>query len=558
MTRLLFAAAIAIGVLIAAPPAEPLKDPRVSSAHPFAGPRGAAFTVALRGESIRDATAVFLDSKGLKASVERFEIEPPNEALTRTKRAFDLVFVRFESGFETALGSHAVRLVTPRGLSNAVSILLTDGPVVAEDPAALEQDRVARYVHGRIAQRGEVDLFPFQVKAGEVVTFETISGLPAPGAAGGNANGFDPSLSLYEASGSWFDAQRLNRLAFNDEPLWVLGQPTDARLTHRFAKAGRYFLKVEAFSGQGGPDYSYLLKMFRGSAEAAPPRVPKSAWEERDFSRALSADRLTQLAGRGKAQKYPAIETYGPNTEVKLPAAIEGALAEPGEAHRSRFRLDGPKDIAIEVQTTKTAPPEFNPIVRLLKDDEEVATTIFAGRGACTGALFKSLQAKVIVPLRDPGEYTVEVRDTTADLGDPGFQYRVLIRQQIPHLGSIRVEEDRVNLKPGDAKGIRISFDREEDYRGAVIVGAEGLPPGVTALAGADYEPDKDPPINPGKRERYTPRTERTVMVFSAAPDAALTPYPVTATLQVRPLVDGKPGAVIHSRKIPLMVVAQP
>jgi hypothetical protein len=411
-----------------------------------------------------------------------------------------------------------------------------------------------RYVSGRIAQKGEVDQFDFEAQAGEVMTFETVSGLPAPGAAGGNANGFDPSVSLYEPSGSWFDPTRLNRLAFNDEPLWVIGQPTDARLVYRFARAGRYFLKVEAFSGQGGPDYSYLLKVNRGPA-SDPPRKGKGGWEERSFTRALSPDRLTQLAERGKAQKFPAVETYGPDTEVKLPAAIEGRIAGPGESHRSRFRIDGPKDIAIEIEATNIAPPEFNPIVRLLKDGEEVATNIFAGRGACTGALNKSLQSKFIIPLRDPGEYTVEVRDTTADLGDAGFQYRVMIRQQVPHLGQIKIDDDRVNLKPGEAKAIRVTFDREEDYRGAVIVAAEGLPPGITAMAGADFEPDKDPPSTNGKRERYTPRTERTVIVFTAAPDAAATPLPITATLKVRPLVDGKPGAEIHTKRFPLMIL---
>jgi hypothetical protein len=58
------------------------------------------------------------------------------------------------------------------------------------------------------------------------------------------------------------------------------------------------------------------------------------------------------------------------------------------------------------------------------------------------GALNKSLQSKFIIPLRDPGEYTVEVRDTTADLGDAGFQYRVMIRQQVPHLGQIKIDDD--------------------------------------------------------------------------------------------------------------------
>ena len=41
-------------------------------------------------------------------------------------------------------------------------------------------------------------------------------------------------------------------------------------------------------------------------------------------------------------------------------------------------------------------------------------------------------------------------------------------------------------------------FDREEDYRGALTVAAESLPPGVSAAVGADFEPDKDPPPRSG------------------------------------------------------------
>src|SRR5262249_24891996 len=119
---------------------------------------------------------------------------------------------------------------------------------------------------GRIARRGESDYYVFDAKAGQTLTFEAISGQPSIGAAGGNAAGFDPSLTLYERSGSWFDSTRLNRIAFNDEPLWVIGQLTDAYLVHKFEKAGRYFVRIEAFSGQGGPDYSYQLKILPGEA----------------------------------------------------------------------------------------------------------------------------------------------------------------------------------------------------------------------------------------------------------------------------------------------------
>ena len=132
----------------------------------------------------------------------------------------------------------------------------------------------------------------------------------------------------------------------------------------------------------------------------------------------------------------------------------------------------------------------------------------------------KSLQAKTIVPLRDPGEYTLEIRDATADLAGPDFQYRVQVRPQVPHVGQVRIDADHVNLTPGEAKTIRVMFDREEDYRGVVAVVAESLPPGVSAAVGADFEPDKDAPLATGKRERYTPRTERAVVVLTANADA--------------------------------------
>src|SRR5207237_945331 len=108
------------------------------------------------------------------------------------------------------------------------------------------------------------------------------------------------------------------------------------------------------------------------------------------------------------------------------------------------------------------------------------------------------------------------------------------------------------------AKVIRVGFDREEDYRGAVTVAAESLPPGVSAVAGADFEADKDPPAAIGKRERYTPRADRIVVVLTAAPDAPVSTGPQDVRLVVRPLVDGKPGEVLSSKTIPMMVLAKP
>lgn len=233
-----------------------------------------------------------------------------------------------------------------------------------------------------------------------------------------------------------------------------------------------------------------------------------------------------------------------------------GTIERPGEIQRARFQLDGPRDIAIEVETPAAAPPYFNPVVRMLNTaGEEVATNVFAGKGACSGALTKSLQAKTIVPVREAGTYTIEVRDVTADFGGPDFRYRVQVRPAIPHAGRIVMSADHVNLARGEATSLRVVFDREEGYLGGIAVSAEALPPGVQALAGADFEAEKDPPSFAGKRERYEPRTERAVVVLSAAKDAAPTPRPQVIRLVARPVSRGKLGPVLATKSIPLMVI---
>ena len=549
-----------------------VREPSALSVHPFSGQRGATFSATVRGSALRETTAVFLEDAPLAIVIEGTEAEPPGEATGRNRTPIDLVRLRIQVAADARPGRYPFRLITPQGVSNALVLGVTEHPVHAEPEGLHDTPETAvalgatpAVFTGRLLVRGETDYYAIDAKAGETMTFEVISGLSSIGAPGGNARGFDPSLSIFEPSGSWFDPKRVNRIAFNDEPLWVIGRGTDAHLAHKFEKAGRYLVRVEAFSGQGGPDYSYQLKILPGAApQELPP--PDDDWEERGYTRRLSAGRLDELAARGgKPPKQKSIETYRPAAKAaetprfQLPGTLEGSLAEPGETHRARFSVEGPQDIAIEVETPQAAPPLFNPVVRLLNGaGEEVATNVLAGRGACTGALSKSLQSKTIVPLRDPGEYTVEIRDVTADLAGSGFRYRVQVRPQIPHIGQVNIDVDHINLKPGDAKTVRVTFDREEDYRGAIAVVAEGLPAGVEVLAGADFEPDKDPPRYPGKRERYTARGERTAVIFTASAGATPTGTPQVARLVVRPVADGKAGEVVATKRIPVMVVGKP
>jgi hypothetical protein len=554
-------------------------DPRATSIYPFVGQRGTTFTAIVRGNGLAGATAASIGQAPFTVAIEGVETESSDEGLGRGKSKTDLVKLRVDVPADAKPGRYPIRLITRNGISNALPIKVVDLPVLPEpegthdsrDTAIAIAKAPAMY-SGRLAHRGESDYYSFHADAGQTLTFEVVSGFPQIAATGSAATipNFDPALTIYEPAGSWFDPRRLNRIAYNDEPVWVFGKPTDVYLVHRFPKAGEYLLRIEAFAGQGGPDYSYELKIApgvvaqddAGGGSGGGRKGGGGDGDERTWTRRLDAARLSQLEKRGgKNGKQLAIETYRAAAEpvtFKIPGTIEGTLSQPGETQRARFHLDKPADLAIEIEAPAAAPPYFNPIFRLLNPaGEEVASNILAGRGACSGALTKSMQSKTILPLRDTGDYTIEIRDATSDFAGADFQYRLQVRPQVPHVGAVKVDADVVNVTQGQAKILHVAFDREEDYRGAVMVATESLPPGVSAVAGADFEPDKDPPTGTSKRERYLPRTEKIVVALTATADAQPSTEPQNIRLVVRPLVDGKPGDVLTSKTIPMMVLAK-
>ena len=181
------------------------------------------------------------------------------------------------------------------------------------------------------------------------------------------------------------------------------------------------------------------------------------------------------------------------------------------------------------------------------------------------------VEPKVIYSFERGGEYVLEVRDLTARNGDPDFHYRIMVRPQIPHVGSIEVAlslarsldgslkkgpaVEHLNLAPGDVKKITVLIEQEEGFDGQVVLSCAGLPPGVEAFPAAEAEPATPGVLDEGKKERFLPAGERVTVVVAARPDATVTRSPVLAHFQARPVVNGKLGPALPLETIPVMVV---
>jgi hypothetical protein len=300
----------------------------------------------------------------------------------------------------------------------------------------------------------------------------------------------------------------------------------------------------------------------------APPALhpkPSGLWEERQFTRNLASNRLEELAKRGgEPPAAKAMEIYHAAPEgsaqipvMSAPGVVEGHIARSGEAHVIRLKVEKAQSLAIEVDTPEATLPRFNPVVRLMEPGgREIATDVYTKRNNNGLYMMKMIEAKTTVSLNAPGEYTLQIRDITTNGGGPDFAYRVLVRPQIPHVGSVIVAEDHINLEAGGSHPLTVTIDREEGFSGYVTVAVEGLPAGVTAVAALDNPPEKPPLPNGGKLERYIAKEQRTSLMLIAAADAPLVEAPARARVVVRVMGKGAALEPIAIKEIPVMVVA--
>ena len=68
--------------------------------------------------------------------------------------------------------------------------------------------------------------------------------------------------------------------------------------------------------------------------------------------------------------------------------------------------------------------------------------------------------------------------------------------------------------------------------------------------------PEEKPALfNGGKMERYTPKSQKAVLLFVAASDSAPTTSPVTIRIVARPFVNGTLRDPIPVKSMPLLVI---
>ena len=582
-------------------------EPEMFSAFPLVGKQGSSWDLEVRANALEGTYAVWFDCDALRAIVKEVQPidldaekqDPRTSKKAKKPRKGQRVLLEVQSDPGTTLGSHMFRLVSNRGVSNALSLYVTAENVVMEQsspsllPGEFQRVTWPTMVAGRISMEGEVDYYAVEVPAGRDLLFEVDS-------LGGS---LDPVVTLFQPSGSWLNSDRLTQLAFNDD----VSNRSAAALNYRFKKSGRYVVGVAGFVGLGGPDFSYQLRIADSStavpADSLTGRTGRLAhplrkrWQERDFARNLEPDRLNELGSRtvrplnaaGKSEGKPVIESMPklqekpndgallpmpvlaivketePNDRltaamnVSIPAIVEGTIERAGDVDCFKIKVEAGQSIAFEIQTEGALPPVFNPRLELwTPSGEEALTNVYQRIGGDGDDWVQSLEPKVIHTFDQGGEYCVKLRDLTSRNGSLDFTYRLLIRGQTPHVGDLEIKEDRFNLAIGEARKLTISAGQEEGFDGQIAVRVEDLPPGVVVLPAADVAPAQGPPFAKVHPERFVPKSQLMTLILVANADAPTTRMPSWVKVKAQPIVAGQLGTPFLVKELAIMVVDSP
>ena len=532
---------------------------------------------------------------------------------------------------DTRPGLHHFRLVGPTGLSNSLSLHLVDQPLQNEEksphhrPSQAQELRLPAIVNGTIEEKGELDYYSFEVEAGETLAFQVLSGFEL-----GVNYWAQTEVRLYEPHQSWFGTDRARPLVLKGprlswEPIRVRSSWFDRRdfvtqfvlhplLEHRFEKAGRYLLSVGTFLGRSR-DNGYQLRVGPARNEMVSRRViggfgqPAHAdpadWLERDsstlrqfgsFYRRLGDDRLAELRTRSVAASSPGSDTSPPMSSIRdhepndtaeaaqeltLPGFAEGRIDFPGDVDRFRFRVTAGQALALEVETPRLAPPHFSPWLKVLDaQGEVVAHNIYREYGGNGIDPNKTIERKTLHTFEEEGDYWLLVRDLTDHAWGDEFQYRVLIRPQVPHVGRMEFSlgvfsvssqlieiTDRLNLKPGESRSLTLVADLEEGFDGGILVEVDGLPDGIQVQAatpaswsalliqGIQYRPPGEHIVDP---KTHRPKRQAVTLLLRADSEVQPTSLPRFLRIRARPMSENRTGPPIIAGRIPLLILDSP
>jgi hypothetical protein len=575
--------------------------------------------VDVRGSFLDGAYGVWFDDHSLSGRLLKLEevkeqiFEKPNPLKDKSEKSPTIYRAQVEVAIPLAasLQVHSLRLVTPKGATDVLPFRVSDEPSVLETVNPHETVQEAQtitfpaIINGKLGRPGEIDYYSFRAKQGQEVFFDILQ-----------AENCEPRLALYRPGGSWVDPNRPSPLLMREESSDFI-MPRYGRRTYRVLRDGQYLLQVSSLFGKGTPDSVYQVRAASGvPAGTSFPDMEQfpGEWPERSFSRKLeegwitnletravdagnnlvlqakaaSLDQASSVDARSDAKPKPMVKALvhlgsevdrEPNDlvvqaqKISIPCLIEGAIERPGDVDSFKFKVEAGEKLAFEIETPDMKPPYFNPRIGIVdSQDHELLSNVerrvsMFNNNAERVVYLMDVESKAIHTFERGGEYVLQIRDMTSRYGGSGYRYKILVRPEIPHVGTMALATgdaplsrkgariDSLNLVRGVPKALTVVASYEEGFTGDLSFTFIGLPNGVQAYPAMQFNDNAAPTEMIENSDTLAPKRQRTAIVLLASDEAQLTQEPVMVRLLCRPIAHSKLGPTLSVQKLPLTVV---
>ena len=460
----------------------------LSDIRPFALARGQETEIRLIGDRLQDSYEVISYTPGIAVS----ELQVREDAKQVTAK------IKIDDDFP--MGWHALRLVTPRGISDLRTIYVGDLPTSMEprEPHGPSQPLDIEFpsvVTGRISVPGEIDAYSFDVEAGQQISIE-IQAMRAGRAP------VDAEIKLLDPQGEVI-AECDDTVLTKEDPFLTIATTETGKYTvlvseSRFDGSGRhwYLMHVGSFprpvlcdppGAPGGQELPLRFRLPDGNWLEQVTAIPhakdirQGAWSlfvanEHGTAPSPLFFRISDMDSMNELEPNDALATAN---DVQLPVAVHGTIAS--EKDRDFFKFAGKKGQVLRAQVVAR-----KPIRSAL--DSLLNIRLASGRSLSTNDDAGGPDSRIELTLPADDEYVVMIRGQLARLSaDQLLLYRLELG---PPRKGIRVTipnpqqnvTKTVTVPSGGRSAFLLQTNRS-NVAGPVNVAMSELPQGVTNSA---------------------------------------------------------------------------
>jgi len=439
----------------------------------------------------------------------------------------ELVFAEVTVDPDAKPGRREIRVVTKKGVSNALSFYVGQVPEVARKPMktcqlpVLGKEHLAQRkrppeevelritvpctMNGQIAA-GEVNRYRFEAIKGQRLVISVIARQLVPYVADGVPGWFQAVLRLHDASGK--EVAYNDDFRFNPDPLIYYEVPQDGEYVLTINEAlfrGResfvyritvgempYVTSIFPLGGRVGESVTFEMNGWNlEQATLVPP--PSDAKPGVHMIAATSGNLVSNflpfaLDTLPECRDQESNDDPSQAQKVTLPIIVNGHADHAGDWDVFEVEGKAGETIVAEVHARRLGSP-FDSFVKVTLADGTIIALNDDHYDAASGLNTDHADSYLMVTLPADGKYFIHLGDTRRHAG-PEYGYRLRISQPRPDF-ALRLIPSRICIPNKGSASVTVFAVRKDGYEGPITLSFKDLPEGFES-AGATLGPKQE------------------------------------------------------------------